>query len=352
MFFDLNVPIPASQPSGPSTTATQSKKGKAAAKQTHTQQPESSFSQVQIAAIENHVELLIHLGYSAFAFNQTVHKKLDPKAHQNHAQTLISQLKRRPGVAFLKRITIILDEDSEKGFGLASTSSAIFSGYDIIALTPTTPGTLSLACLTHSQPSALTAHVISLPLTLPRLPFHLKHTLIRTAIKNGSVFEMNYSGAFGSDPDAFETASVTIKRNWWAAAREVIRVTKGKGVIVSGGITNEPDLRAPRDIINLITMLNLAPDVAHDTMTKEPQALVLRAQTRNTYRAILSEPRLVIPGAQSQPAPPPLQEACIGPTSVPNSGTKRPFDVIGDTQNGSLSKTESRANKKRKNKQR
>lgn len=62
---------------------------------------------------------------------------------------------------------------------------------------------------------------------------------------------MNYSGAFGSDPDAFETASPTIKRNWWAAAREVIRVTKGKGVIVSGGITNEADLRNPRDIINL-----------------------------------------------------------------------------------------------------
>lgn len=162
---------------------------------------------------------------------------------------------------------------------------------------PTTPGTLSVACLTHSQPSALTAHVISLPLTLPRLPFHLKHTLIRTAIKNGAVFEVNYSGAFGSDPDAFETVGPAIKRNWWAAAREVIRVTKGKGVIVSSGVTNEPDLRAPRDIINLyvnhtavlnrpltpalenrITMLNLVPDVAHSTMTKEPQAVALRAR--------------------------------------------------------------------------
>ena len=162
---------------------------------------------------------------------------------------------------------------------------------------PTTPGTLSVACLTHSQPSALTAHVISLPLTLPRLPFHLKHTLIRTAIKNGAVFEMNYSGAFGSDPDAFEAVGIAIKRNWWAAAREVIRVTKGRGVIVSGGITDEPDLRAPRDITNLcvsptfalvlaliralenrITMLDLAQDAAHGTMSKVPQALVLRAR--------------------------------------------------------------------------
>jgi len=243
----------------------------------------------------------------------------------------VRQLKRRPGVVFLKRITIVLDEDSEKGFGLvgdqaysfhppsriygftpqqASTSSSIFSGYDIIALTPTTPGTLSLACLTHSQPSTLTAHVISLPLTLPRLPFHLKHTLIRTAVKNGAVFEMNYSGAFGNDSDALETASAAIKRNWWAAAREVIRVTKGKGVIVSGGITNEPDLRAPRDIINLcvnsipvlarflthvlenrITMLDLAPDLAHGTMGKEPQALVLRAREFTCIYCLINRDR-------------------------------------------------------------
>ena len=60
MFFDLNVPIPILQSSGLSATATQSKKGKAAVKQTHAQQPELSFSPTQIAAIENRVDLLIH----------------------------------------------------------------------------------------------------------------------------------------------------------------------------------------------------------------------------------------------------------------------------------------------------
>jgi len=59
MFFDLNVPIPTLQPGPPATTA-QSKKGKAAAKKAHVQQPELAFSPVQIAAIENRVELLIH----------------------------------------------------------------------------------------------------------------------------------------------------------------------------------------------------------------------------------------------------------------------------------------------------
>lgn len=46
-----------------------------------------------------------------------------------------------------------------------------------------------------------------------------------------------------------------LKRCWWAAAREVVRVTKGKGIIVTGGALNQSDLRAPRDISNLLVHL-------------------------------------------------------------------------------------------------
>jgi ribonuclease P/MRP protein subunit RPP1 len=119
---------------------------------------------------------------------------------------------------------------------------------------PTTAATFSLACLTHSLPSPLTAHIISLPLTLPRLPFHLKHTLIRTAIKNGAVFEIGYAGALGGETDmsmGMGESGAGAKRNWWAAAREVVRVTKGKGIITSGAVGVDTDLRAPRDVINL-----------------------------------------------------------------------------------------------------
>lgn len=125
--------------------------------------------------------------------------------------------------------------------------------YDILSLVPTTQTTFSLACLNHSLPSALTCHIISLPLTLPRLPFHLKHTLVRTAIKNGAVFEIGYAGALGGDGDAMlgSEGGPSAKRNWWAAAREVVRVAKGKGIVVSGSVTADTDLRAPRDIANL-----------------------------------------------------------------------------------------------------
>lgn len=127
-----------------------------------------------------------------------------------------------------------------------TSNQSLFASYDLIALQPTTQPTFSQACLTHSVPSQLTAHIISLPLTLPRLPYHLKHTLVRTAIKNGAVFEINYAGAV-----AQQEGAEAERRNWWASAREVLRVTKGKGIIVSGGVENDLELRAPRDVGNL-----------------------------------------------------------------------------------------------------
>lgn len=81
--------------------------------------------------------------------------------------------------------------------------------------------------------------------------------MVRTAIKNGAVFEITYVGALGGDNDPAlgnvggNEGGASAKRNWWAAAREVVRVTKGKGVIVTSGVTNVADLRAPRDVGNL-----------------------------------------------------------------------------------------------------
>ncbi|EAU86606.2 hypothetical protein CC1G_07802 [Coprinopsis cinerea okayama7 len=323
MFFDLNIAVCAS-------TGAPSKKGKE-------KQSVQTFSNAQIAALEAKIDILVHLGYTVIAFSQTVHKKVDSKTHCNPLDGLLSQLKPRPGIVFLKRLNVVLDEDSEKGFGLINANIPLFNSYDLIALIPTTHATLSAACLTHSAPSQLTAHIISLPLTLPRLPYHLKHTLIRTAIKNGAVFEINYVGALGgnADPVLVEAnaaeSGASAKKNWWAAAREVVRVTKGKGIIVSSGLVDDVDLRAPRDVGNLITLLGLPQDAAHDASTRTPKSLVIRAQTRKTYRAVLSEPTLVIPEGFVADGMD-VEEPADNSSTVPS---KRPREVAS-SENGQL----------------
>ncbi|KAG5637567.1 hypothetical protein H0H81_004144 [Sphagnurus paluster] len=299
MYFDLNVPIPNFVQSSSQVT---SKKGKG---KQQSVAPSFTFTASQINGIETRVDFLVRLGYTVIAFNQLVHKKVDPKTHTNVVDVLVGRLKKRPGIVYLRRLSIILDEDSEKGFGLTNANASIFTSYDLIGLIPLTQATFSLACLTHSMPSPLTAHIISLPLTLPRLSFYLKHTLIRTAIKNGAVFEISYVGALGGENDPIlcsaggaENGS-TAKRNWWAATKELTRVTKGRSLLVSGGVLAEADLRAPADVANLIALLGLPQDVARSSSTKVPKSLVLRAQTRSTYRAVFSEPTVVIPGSPS-----------------------------------------------------
>ncbi|KAF8724706.1 hypothetical protein AX14_008669 [Amanita brunnescens Koide BX004] len=271
MFFDLNLPI-----DPPPTT--KKLKGKAP------QQAHIEYTSAQISGIEARIDLLVHLGYSVLAFTQTILKKFDAKTHVNTLDNLVPQLRTRTGILYLKRLNIILDEDSEKGFGLINANANHFLSYDILSLVPTNGTTFSLACLTHTVPSPLTTHIISLPLTLPRFNFHLKHTLIRTALKNGAAFEITYAGALGGQPDAIlaeaglaETGQ-NAKRNWWANAREIVRVTKGKGILLGSGSTNEADLRAPRDVQNLVTLLNIPQDLAHHALTTTPKSITIRAR--------------------------------------------------------------------------
>ncbi|KAI9001117.1 PHP domain-like protein [Trametes punicea] len=340
MFADLNVPVPTLLKQQLSQAA--SKKGKGKQEQSGAA---PSFTPAQVAAIESRIDLLEHLGYTVLAFNQTVERRVDPKTHVNTLDPLLGQLRKRPGVVFLKRLTIVLDEESEKGFGLTNGNAALFMPYDLLALVPTTAASFSLACLTHTQPTPLTTHIISLPLTLPRLPFNLRHTLVRAALKNGAVFEINYAGALGGEADPALTipsgseSGAGAKRNWWAAAREVVRVTKGKGILVSGGVFNEADLRAPRDVANLVTILGAPQDVAHNASTKVAQSLILRAQTRRTYRAVLSEPKVVIPEGSLMPQPgdderaggqqmptPSVEPAASAAEDAPVNVKKRPLD--------------------------
>ncbi|TFY76300.1 hypothetical protein EWM64_g7714 [Hericium alpestre] len=318
MYFDLNVPIP--PPASGSSSQSVSKKGKGKQQQQQGSTFSVAFSPAQITAIEARVDILVHLGYTVIAFNQTVQKKVEQKSFVNVLDPLLGQLRRRQGVVYLKRLTVVLDEDSEKGFGLTNANASLFAAYDLLALVPTTETTFSLACLTHTQPSPLTTHILSIPLTLPRLPFRMKHTLVRAAMRNGAVFEINYAGALGADDSSSGGGSGPgAKRNWWAAAKDVVRVTKGKGIILSGGGPGETELRAPKDVGNLITFLDLPQNLAHDASTTTPKSVVLRAQTRKTYRAVFSEPRVVIPGqtSEAQPGEPAPASAPTAPASQP-----------------------------------
>lgn len=126
-------------------------------------------------------------------------------------------------------------------------------------------------------------------------------------------------------------------------------------------------------------MLGLAQDVSHSSITKVPKSLVLRArkyqtmlpvirtelnfiiETRKTYRAVLSEPKLVIPDElpragpvqvkESNPIPVPQQlvptENSDEPTGTKN--LKRPLESA-PTEAGTAEAREPDENRKKKRK--
>ncbi|KZO96261.1 PHP domain-like protein [Calocera viscosa TUFC12733] len=309
MFIDLNVPFPEPIVYESQFTPSKKKQKQKPAGLTNAHASTSAMAVVPAhplerlrvpdrKALRERVEMLIHLGYTIIAFTQSVQSKLDPAAPVNWFDggegTVFRDLDPRfnggkRGVVQLRRLNVVLDEASEKGFGFNAQTTQLLAGYDILSLTPLTTSTFQSACLQHSLPSSSTIHLITAPLLpSPRLPYYMKHTLVRTALKNGARFEICYAGVFGDGA-----------RNWWANAREVVRAAAGgrrdghEGVIFSGGAGRVEHLRAPGDVMNLGTTLGLPHETCHAAISRIPKSLIIRAETRRTYRAILSEPKLV-----------------------------------------------------------
>ncbi|KAG9003030.1 hypothetical protein FRB94_002850 [Tulasnella sp. JGI-2019a] len=315
MFYDLNVPF---EPSSSPQTGNAREKANIA----------SWISPEDQAKLDARLDILIHLGYTIIALNQTITGVFNPKSHRN----ILQGIRPREGIVILRRLTIILTEESEKGSGLVASNTDALKAYDLIALCPTTPTTFQQACLTYSVASPLTAHVITFDLQAnQRLPFFMKMSLVRTAMKNGAVFEIRYCTTIKRN------SAERSRRNWWINAKEVVRATGGKGLVFTGGGLDS-EVRAPKDVENLAILLGCKQDQAHHSMTSTVKSLLLRAQTRQTYRAVLSEPQIV--AAKSLPIPRP---------AVPPA-KKRPLTENEDDEDDcdTASKTEKRRKKKKK----
>lgn len=142
------------------------------------------------------------VGYTVIALNQVVHKKVDSKSHANVLDVLIPRLRERPGIIYLKRLTIVLDEDSEKGFGLVRINShAIYSIVSIFLLGQCC--IVPVQFLRHHRPP----------------PYHLGHILSRMPYAHPTLSphcayhrSSSYLAPLAIPPQAYASASSTQKR--------------------------------------------------------------------------------------------------------------------------------------------
>lgn len=354
MFYDLNIPWPQA-PAASSAFASLSSTGAASQSQASKKNPNQHQPLQQFTASSSHAATpeprstplsslrqhdatllaqvvleLNQLRYSYVAFNHIVHSKYDPALHPN---TLAPLPDGRPNPPFpqldprsraksksdtnsvgdanrltqLTRLTLVLDHQSmaKSGSGWVTNNANALQSYDLLAVRPTTEAAFQHACLTLSELKPFSIDIISLDFgAQPRLPFFLKRSTLNAALENGVQFEITYSQAVSDD-------ATKARRNLISGARDLLRVTNGKGVFFSSGATQALSLRAPYDVINLGAIFGLNPSAARDAISNNCRSLILRSQTRKTYRGVVSHPILVLSSTSINPGLPPATAQSI-----------------------------------------
>ncbi|BGP19511.1 hypothetical protein JCM10213_006331 [Rhodosporidiobolus nylandii] len=319
-----------------------------------TQQDKDDMRQkVAMASLLGYSTLLLTLNIPAtldpsqLVFPTPLFPDLDPRTAKPGTEGLVMQLWR---INVEKYGDEAVKGAGGKGwYGFANSTAALFPAQTtLLSVSPTSLTSFSHVALSLSPPSAFSPTLITLdPSTSPRLPFPLKRGLISSLSRAGVGFELILRGVTRQDEPGEQPGEAgRRRRNWIAGAREVVRATEGKGVVVSSGAHRAGEMRGSEDLINLCSLIGLPPSAAKDTLTVNPQRSVLRGLSlRQTYRGVLSNPVLTITSTEPIPAP---STSSAPPSSVPQ---KRPASAAASesgSQGGSQGQQDGGKKKKRK----
>ncbi|CAG8438684.1 3550_t:CDS:2 [Funneliformis caledonium] len=203
------------------------------------------------------------------AYQQTEFRKRISPIRKLEIDNLPSGLP--PKIEQLTRVTVVI-EDASQNYGLTSANSAT-SSYDIVAVQPTSEKIFQNACGTYE------IDIISLEMG-SRLPFYIKHGPVGLAIERGIYFEICYA------PAIRDAAS---RRHLITNAQNLVRVTRGKNIIITSEAQRAMELRGPYDIVNLGTIMGINQAMAKECISTNCRAVVMHATTRrNTHRAVIS----------------------------------------------------------------
>ncbi|CAG8483261.1 5286_t:CDS:2 [Paraglomus brasilianum] len=201
MFYDLNIPYPVQ----------------------HSQNIEYAQNELRKS-----IDTLVKFGYHIVAYNNTVTGKVASKKPNPIQKPNNEKIKQ------YTRLTVVID-DPGQNYGLTSTNSTI-SSYDLVAVQPTNEKLFQMACGTFD------VDIISLEMG-NRLPFYFKHTTVGLAIDRGIYFEISYAPAIRDSGS---------RRQLISNAQNLVRITRGRNIIITSDAQRAMELRGPYDIINLL----------------------------------------------------------------------------------------------------
>ncbi|CCG81934.1 Ribonuclease P/MRP protein subunit RPP15 / FY16936)) [Taphrina deformans PYCC 5710] len=194
-----------------------------------------------------------------------------------------TKLSAEHNIQVLSRITLTL-EDTSINYNISSTTK----DFDILAVRPTSEKTLQHAC------TSMDVDIISLDLSV-RLPFYLKHSTLGSATSRGLFLEICYSSSLSDS---------TARRQLLSNASNLVRASRGRGIIISSEARSAMGLRGPYDLINLATFWGLSQERGRDTIAENARKVVVTATTRRgIHKGVLKITQQPEAKVQKRPAP-------------------------------------------------
>lgn len=205
------------------------------------------------------------LGYTHVAINITVNHsdKLPNTPAELNPMKLserFAEFMKTTGMKLYSRITLIIDDPS-KGQSL----SRIAQHYDILAALPISERGLALATA-NMDIDLITFHYGQ------RLPTVLKHKAMGGCVKRGVKVEITYADAL---------RDVQSRRIFVNNVRSVIRSTRSRGIVVSGGCNNALECRNLIAVMSIFRTLGLPNDKCTKAMNELASLALLNGRLRN-----------------------------------------------------------------------
>ncbi|KAK8074708.1 RNase P subunit p30-domain-containing protein [Apiospora hydei] len=152
--------------------------------------------------------------------------------------------------------------------------------YDIVAVRPTTEKEFSHAC---QEVRIEVASLISLDLT-QRFPFHFRPKPCMAAVSRGLRFEVCY----GQTLRAGASSDPRTRATWIGNLMELVRATRGRGIVISSEARRVTELRGPADVVNLLAVWGLAADKGMEGLGVNARGVVVNEGiNRRGYRGVV-----------------------------------------------------------------
>ncbi|KAL8778634.1 MAG: hypothetical protein Q9194_001891 [Teloschistes cf. exilis] len=201
------------------------------------------------------------LGYNTVVLSHTINGKLP--GDLTSPIPLPLPFPTSPNLHLLTRCTLHLSDPSQN-HRLASLAT----NYDLLALRPTSEKALQSACI-HLPANSV--DLISLDCSI-RYPFYFKHKPLLAAVDRGIRIEICYAvGILGTGDQ---------RRNLISNATQLIRATRGRGVVVSSEASRALACRGPWDVVNLCQAWGLGRERGVEAIERESRAVVVGAEMR------------------------------------------------------------------------